>query len=693
MGTDYSPEKIIFVLKTARLFTQFDESQLNQLINFATVEHFKKNARIIQENEPNQNIYILLKGTVSVYIGDELILKLRRKGDIIGEMSVITQSLTTASVIAATPVDLFTIPSQNIYASDQIEIRSLWYKLFSDILAQKLSMTNKKVIGFQEASARLDQKKQELIQKSMILQSVLGSMSDGVVVTDGKNRVLHVNDAFVRMTGNIKIPARIKDWPEKIGLFKPDKKNLCPVEELPMIKAEKAILADAEEIYLKNDQMETGIWLHATSSLLKTDNGKKLTGGVVVFRDYTKKKLEEEALIKAKENAEATARAKSDFLSIMSHELRTPLNGILGMSDLLKKTPLTQEQAEYIDTINKSGRALLAKIRNVLYYNALESGNVSIKKEKLCLKQILDQLIDFHRETARQKQIQIVSDICSAAQAFYLGDEEKIIKIADNIIDNAVKYSNSGTINIVVTVKEQNETSIKFLVKIKDSGIGISSEHTREIFQPFFQADTSYSRQFEGTGLGLAAAKKTVEILGGTLDVESTPGQGSCFDFTLILARLDEKKDQTQSIPNLAIQSLINANYALRNPLNILVAEDNKVNQLLIKKILSHLGYEIRIAEDGIQALEACRNTDFDLVLMDIQMPKMDGLEAAKQILKDGRKKPQIVALTANTTAGIKDACLAAGMVDYISKPLDIETLVFALEKLSARLLKSNPKN
>lgn len=686
MGMNYPPEKIISVLKKARLFTQFDESQLTRLINFATVEHFKKNDRIIQENEPNQNIYILLKGSVSVYIGDELILKLRRKGDIIGEMSVITQSLTTASVVSATPVDLFTIPSQKIYASDQIEIRSLWYKLFSDILAQKLSMTNRKVVGFQEASAKLDQKKQELLQKSMILQSVLGSMSDGVVVTDGKNRVLHVNDAFIQMTGNIKIPTKIKEWPKKIGFFKPDKKCLYTVEDLPMTKAEKGVLVDAEEIYLNNDHLETGIWLHATSSLLKADDGKKLDGIVVVFREYTKKKLEEKSLIKAKENAEATAKAKSDFLSIMSHELRTPLNGILGMSDLLKKTDLTSEQNEYLDTISKSGHALLSKIRNVLYYNALESGDVQVKKETLCLNHLLKQIIEFHNETAREKQIQFVIDICKDAQTSFLGDEEKIIKVTDNIVDNAVKYSTSGTIKITATVEEQNETSVKFLIKIKDTGIGLSEDHITEVFQPFFQADSSYSRQFEGTGLGLAVAKKTVEIMGGTLMVESILDQGSCFSFTLILSRIDKKGQPDSAGPELDIQSLMNKDYAVRNPLNILVAEDNKINQLLIKKILSNLGYQIQIAENGIEALEACRNNDFDLVLMDIQMPKMDGIEATKQILKsDHQNKPLIVALTANTTEGIKETCLAAGMTDYMSKPLNIETLVTALEKLPGK--------
>ncbi len=685
MSTDYPPEKIISVLKTSRLFNQFDETQLIQLMAFATVEQYKKKAQIIQENVQNQTIYILLKGSVDIYVGDELILKLRRRGDIIGEMSVITKSFTTASVVAATPVEVFAIPAQKIYDSGQLELRSLWYKLFSDILAQKLSMTNKKVVGFQETSAELDLKKRELIQKTLILQSVLGSMGDGVVVTDGAGRVLHTNEAFVQMIGSLKIPVKIKEWPKKIGMFKPDGQTLYSAQDLPMTKAEKNILVESEEIYIKNDQLESGLWLLASSSLLKTEQGKQLNGCVVVFRNYTKKKLEEDALIKAKKNAEATAKAKSDFLSIMSHELRTPLNGILGMSGLLMKTTLTSEQEEWIESIDKSGQSLLTKVKNILYYNNLESGDVHVKKEKVSLKDLINTALKTYNPAAQQNQIQIAADICKDAAPFLLGDQEKIQKVIDTLLDNAVKYSNKeGPVEIIASVEEQNDDSVKFLIKVKDRGIGISKDHVKRLFLPFSQADTSYSRKFEGTGLGLAIAKKTVEMMGGDLDVESKTAQGSCFWFTLILSRLKEKEEKKSASENKDIASLIDEGYAKTNPLTILVAEDNKVNQLLIKKVLGNLGYPVEIAENGLEAFEACCNKPFDLVLMDIQMPKMDGITAAQKILKHASEPhiPRIVALTANTTGDIKETCFSAGMVDYITKPLDIKTLVGVLEKL-----------
>ncbi|MCP4116970.1 MAG: response regulator [Desulfobacteraceae bacterium] len=684
MDKDYSPEKIISILKSARLFNQFDEVQLTQLMAFATIEHFQNDAKIIREKRINKDIYILLKGSLVIYVGDELISKLRRKGDIIGEVSVITRSLTTASVVAATPSVLYKIPSHKIYESDQEELRSQWFKIFSDILAQKLSMTTQKVVGFHEASAKLDKKKKELIRKTLILQSVLGSMDDAVVVTDGSGGVLHTNQAFIRMVGGAKVPSRIENWPEKIGFYKSDGKTACKVRDLPMTGAENGSPVTAEEFYIKNESMETGIWLQATASLLKTGDGNQLEGWVVVFRNITKKKLEEKALIRAKEDAEAAARAKSDFLAVMSHELRTPLNAILGMSDLLASTGLSSEQTRYLDTISNGGRVLLTKIKNILYYNALESGDVRMKKQIFSLKDTIDHVIELRQPAAREKNLTLNADICRAAQLTLSGDKEKITGIMENLLDNAVRYTQKGEIRVSVDIAEQNNASVKFRIAVKDTGIGMRKEIINNLIQPFSQADGSLSRKFEGTGLGLSITKKLVEMMGGGLAVESIPGKGSCFEFTLILSKMENNGGQKKTEAKSSTRSLINKEYADRRPLRILVAEDNKVNQLLIKKVLANLGYQIDIARNGVEAVEACKNHLYDLVLMDIQMPELDGLSASKLILGDDTAKsyPDIIAMTANTSEGIRETCLSAGMFDYISKPFDVNTLITVLERL-----------
>jgi len=440
MNHKFSGDKILEVLKSLRLFNQFNDDQLIYLISFSNVQQFDKGTKIIKENEAYQNLYILLEGSVAVYVKGELIIKLGRKGDIIGEMSVIKKSLTTASVVADTPVTLFTIPSHEIYSSRHEELHSLWFKIFSDILTEKLTNTTKKVIGFQETSAQLDIKKQELVQQTVILQAVLGSMKDGVVVTGGNGKLLHTNAAFVRMVGNVKVPLDFEDWPHDLGLFMPDKKTLYPASDLPMVKAGNGIMVDSQEIYVKNPNLEKEIWLQATSSLLKTDDGQKLDGTVVVFRNYTKQKLAEQALIDAKENAEATARAKSDFLSVMSHELRTPLNGILGMSNLLNTTNLTDEQKVCIASIDESGQSLLAKIQNILYYSLLESNEIQLRKSSYSICEIINTIIQKHKSLADEKKITVIKNIDKNVPKNSPGRTRKrISQILDNIINKCCK--------------------------------------------------------------------------------------------------------------------------------------------------------------------------------------------------------------------------------------------------------------
>ncbi|MBF0203205.1 MAG: cyclic nucleotide-binding domain-containing protein, partial [Desulfamplus sp.] len=232
MEKETPDEKMLSILKNSKLFNQFDDNQLIKLIALSRIEHFEQGTIILQEGTHNENLYLLVDGNIAVYVGDERILNLRRVGDIIGEMSVITKSLTTASVIADTQATLFVISSESIYDSNNHDLQSLWFKLFSDILSDKLVTTNKRLIGYHATSEELNSKKQELVQKTMIMQSIMSSMSDGVVVTDDKGNVLHVNDAFIKMVGIIDLPLDYQSWPETIGFFKPDGKTLYTASEI-----------------------------------------------------------------------------------------------------------------------------------------------------------------------------------------------------------------------------------------------------------------------------------------------------------------------------------------------------------------------------------------------------------------------------------------------------------------------------
>ncbi|MBF0259454.1 MAG: response regulator [Desulfamplus sp.] len=775
MKREYPPEKILSILKNSRLFSQFDEDQLIKLISFSIVEHFEQGSTVLHEGVHNENIYLLMEGSVAVYVGDELIMRLRRVGDILGEMSVINNSVTTASVVAETLVVLFVIPSGNIYDSQNPDIHSLWFKIFSDILSDKLAMTNKRLMGYQATSEELHSKKQELIQKTMILQSVMGSMTDGVVVADNQGKILHVNSAFVKTVGINDLPPNYHNWPEKIGLFKPDGKTLYSVSELFIDNegegrsAETAVPMDFHEIYIKNKYLQEDVWLHATSSTLKAEDGTRLGGTVFVFRDYTVKKHEEQALVKAKENAEATARAKSYFLSVMSHELRNPLNAILGMSNILQNSNITPEQSQYVETITKSGSELLDKIKNIMDFNHLESGGVELKKIPYSLAHLIEDTLIRYSDMAKEKQISVRTDISGLAKTgmdILIGDPERVGQILGHLVDNAIKFSSSGEVLVCVAAtagsdsgSEEFETEefetedfdslrtdrnllintdgnrlINLEFEISDHGIGISSQQISLLFKPFSQADSSYRRKFEGTGLGLAICKRLIELMGGSIKVHSEFGRGARFIFNIVQSICDSppvfqkidlvnkpvvrEKDGEQR-PSSSANSKLSASYNSRSQdvsrssasedsqsqdvLKILVAEDNKVNQMLIKKILTKLGYSPVIVDNGLKAVMACEKEHFDLILMDIQMPEMDGLEASRKILDNAAKcrsscsngkkisknmeirPPTIVALTANIAEGSKEACLAAGMAYYMSKPLKLERLTEILDQLGVQ--------
>ena len=682
---------ILAVLKDARLFSQFSDNQLKQLISFSSVDSYNAGQTIIEQGVKNDKIFILLNGHVSIHTDDEFILNLRRQGDLVGEISVITKQPTTAKVIADTAVDLFTIPSDNINQSGQIELKSTLYKLFLDILTEKLTMTTKQVIGYQATTEELIVKKQELAKsedeiqlKEAILQQVLSSMSDGVVVMASEGHVLHANRAFKEIVGNIEIPDDIGRWPEELGFYKPDEKTLYSPEQLPMTTVFKGKPVDSEEILIRNKHLPEGVWLQASSRMLKSDENNEPQSAVVVLRDFTKKKLEEKALIKAKENAEATAKAKSDFLAVMSHELRTPLNGIMGMTDLIFGTDLNVEQKDYLNSIKTSSENLLSLIRNILDFSNLESAGRNLRTEPFSIKECVDEITTTYSVTAKKKGIELKSSVSSHVPTKMIGNRRGIMQILRNLTENAIKFSERGEIKVNVAKKSQDKRFVELVIAVEDMGIGISKEHLPNLFLPFSQLDSSYSRSFDGAGIGLSLCKKYVDKMNGEIRVESEVGKGSKFEVILSLRSSSLEKQPVDTAPTTATTSKLDKEFSQKHPLNILVAEDNAMNQKLIKKILEKLGYTPRIVNNGLEAVEATRLESFDLVFMDLQMPKMDGIEASRIIIDEmnSPEKPKIVALTANVSEEIKETCLTAGMSDYTTKPLKINHLVTLLEKL-----------
>jgi PAS domain S-box-containing protein len=391
------------------------------------------------------------------------------------------------------------------------------------------------------------------------------------------------------------------------------------------------------------------------------------------------RKRVEDDIRMAKESAESAAKAKSEFLANMSHEIRTPLNAVVGLTGLLMTTNLTQEQYNYVETIRSSGDSLLSIINNILDFSKIDSGKMDLESQPFDLRSCIENSVDIIATKASLKRLVMTYSIDSITPETVMGDPTRLSQILANLLYNAVKFTERGEIKILVSSRKLKGSCHEIHFAIKDTGIGIPEDKMDRLFQSFTQVDSSTTRKYGGTGLGLAISRRLVELMGGEIWVESEVGTGSTFHFKILA-------EATQMKPINREHSLLpeNENQADRNnALRILMAEDNIINQKVMLRMLNKLGYLADVACNGLEVLQALERQPYDVILMDIQMPEMDGIEAAKKIrakLPDG---PKIVAITAYALQGDREKCLAAGMDDYISKPVKLEELQVVLRTYS----------
>ncbi len=497
-------------------------------------------------------------------------------------------------------------------------------------------------------------------------QTVIDTIPNPIFYRDTQGRYLGCNRAFMEMAG---LP-RDRIIGNTLAAIGADEELTAEANHSDALLASGARRLDVYETTVRHP---AGWSIRALIHKAAFRNSEGRVVGVVgCATDISDRIAFEEELTRARDQAEAANRAKSEFLAVISHEIRTPMNGILGMAHLLLNTALNPTQHDYAATIQSSGEALLTILNDILEFSRLESGRTRVEQQDFALRDALDGVVALMIPRARDKDIALNLDVAADVPDRLAGDAARLRQVLLNLVGNAVKFTERGGVAVSVFLLGRKDGKYLLRFDVRDTGIGIPAEARSHLFTSFTQADSSISRRFGGTGLGLAISKRLVELMDGEIGVDSEPGRGSRFWFTLPFADADAAPATAAAAPDIAARSLA-----------VLLAEDNPVNRTVAERILTAAGHRVTAVCDGAAAVEALRDGAFDLVLMDVHMPGMDGFEATRRIraLPGAAARIPIFALTANVLAGDEERCVRAGMDGYLPKPFRPSDLLALLAR------------
>ncbi len=520
----------------------------------------------------------------------------------------------------------------------------------------------------------------ELNDELQSLAQVVRATASMVVVTDELGAITWVNEAFERQTG----------WSrtEVVGRRPGDFLQGPATDPATVERMREAQLhGEAVRVEVANySRVGEEYWVAVDITPLRDDTGA-LTGFVGVESDVTERHEAELLLDSAREAAEESAREKAGFLATMSHEIRTPLNAVLGLTDLLMLTELDEEQQEYVETANRSGNHLLALVNDILDFSALESRRTESVAEDFSLVALAEECVEMFASQAQQRGVELTLDLEPSLPRTVTGDPTRVRQVLVNVLGNALKFTEEGSVHVVVDVADVTggahvtdasaPTHPPLVVTVVDTGIGVPRWRIPSLFESFSRGDVSTTRKYGGTGLGLAICRRLVEAMGGTIGLESELGEGTRVTVVLPLPWADDQQVGADAS---------HTGLADWSHLRVLVAEDDLVNQKVVTAMLRRFGIVPDLVGNGQLAVEACRRQAYDVVLLDVQMPVMDGLSAVRHLRASPvGLRPWVVALTANALPGDRERFLAAGMDDYVSKPVTIDSLGGALEGSRSR--------